>query len=511
MENIERTANGGDWQTLALDPEEFKRLAHQVVDLIGEQLAQPGMRPPLPPALTPAEAESRVHRQISPEGISGEKLIEWVRQEVLPFNENLHHPLYLGWILSSSSPVGALAEFIVAALNLVNNAWVANPVLTTLEFTVLKYFGELTGFGKDASGILVSGGSMANLTALAAARAWKAGRGVRNTGMKGREKQLTGYASHQAHFCIDRSFEMLGIGLDYLRKIEVDQDYRIDLAKLEAAIQEDLRNGYEPFLIVGNAGTTNTGAIDPLPELAALAKRYNLWFHVDGAYGGFSAVSPKAHPLFAGLEQADSLAIDPHKWLFIPVEAGCTLVRDQNTLKEAFEQTAGYVETVNQGHNIYEYGFQLTRMDRSLKIYMALQYHGLDRFAAVIEQNMELIRYLGRMAEEAPDFELISKPQLSIVCFRYTPADLKGQPEANPYVNFLNRKLEEKLIEGGKVLVSSTRLSGKFTLRACLVNYHTTPQDMEFLFNTVRANGEALDQEFRDKFVAEEENEETEK
>ena len=287
-----------------------------------------------------------------------------------------------------------------------------------------RWLGAMVGFADNAAGYLTTGGSWANLVALAVARVRRAGWDVRAEGVAQRPA-LTAYVSSEAHSCIDRSAELLGMGAAHLRKIPVDDGFRIDLDALESSIQADIGAGYKPFCLIGNAGTVNTGAIDPLDRLADIAQRHGMWFHIDGAYGALACLVPDARPLFKGLERADSLTLDPHKWLNTPFEAGCILTREWADLGDTFSLIPPYLRgAMGSEHNQYEYGFELSRTDRALKVWLALRQYGVDRYAELIANHLALARHLAERVEAAADFELVTPVVLSICCFRYVPPDL---------------------------------------------------------------------------------------
>jgi glutamate/tyrosine decarboxylase-like PLP-dependent enzyme len=357
----------------------------------------------------------------------------------------------------------------------------------------------MVGFAKDAAGYMTTGGSWANLVGLAVARVRRAGWDVRMEGLAG-HPTLVAYVSEEAHSCLDKSMELLGMGRNQLRKIPAGSDYRIQIGALEEAIKTDRAAGLQPFCVIGNAGTVNTGAVDPLDALAEIAVRHDLWFHLDGAYGAFAALVPECRPLFTGMERADSLAVDPHKWLNVPIEAGCILVRDWTDLSDTFSLVPPYLRAVTGDRlNITNCGFELTRTDRALKVWLALRQYGVERYSQLIANHMALTRHLAAWVEEADDFEVVSEPSLSICCFRFVPPDLKHRAEeVEGYLSELNQAIEMALAEDGRAVVSGTVLRGKRVLRTCIVNHRVTQAGVEETLKLLREIGHKLDQQMRE-------------
>jgi aromatic-L-amino-acid/L-tryptophan decarboxylase len=311
---------------------------------------------------------------------------------------------------------------------------------------------------------------------------------VRKQGLGGTHAKLRLYASTQIHGCVQKAVELLGLGGDCIRWIDVDQDLRINLIDLQEAIRQDREQGWHPFCIAANAGSVHTGVIDPLTELAAIASESKTWLHVDGAYGAAAALDPDSRPLFAGLERADSVALDPHKWLSVPVECGCVLVRDAALLRSAFSLVPSYIQT-EAGKGIgnlpwfSEFGFQQTRGFRALKLWVTLAHAGSSGLARQIGRQISLARYLERRIEATPDFELRSHGQLSIVCFRYVPPELASDEET---LDGVNKEIMERVQSGGTAFLTNTTLRGRFVLRACVLHYGSTEQDVDALVGAVQ-------------------------
>jgi glutamate/tyrosine decarboxylase-like PLP-dependent enzyme len=350
----------------------------------------------------------------------------------------------------------------------------------------------MLGFPPRSAGLLVSGGSTASLTALAVARHARAGFDVRRRGLQGAERPLVLYLSEEGHGCMRKAAELMGIGSENVRMVAVDADLRMRADDLDTRITADLAAGYRPFAVGASAGTVNTGAIDPLRQIAGVCRRHGVWLHVDGAYGAPAILTAQYREELAAIALADSIALDPHKWLSIPVEAGAVLVKDADAMRDTFSLIPPYLRTDGSVRGVgglpwfSEYGFQQTRGFRALKIWMALKHHGFSGYTRMIEQHIELARYLHRRVSAAPDLEAMAPPGLSIVCFRYAPAGLRGDPER---LDAVNKALLESLQLGGKAFLSSTILRGAFVLRACIVNYRTQQADLDALVDLVQQEG----------------------
>lgn len=492
------TKTACDDLTLEMPPETIRELGYRIVDMITEELADPERRPVFPPEQSRAAMESLFGGPLPREGMDPEALLSLIQDHLLPAAGNPNHPRLMAYVLTASVPLASLLEALVGTIKLRPTTWKNQPASCQIEMTVARWLGEMVGFAPDAAGYLTTGGSWANLVGLAVARTRRAGWDVRAEGVANRPP-LVAYVSEQAHSCIDRSAELLGLGQAYLKRIPVDDTFRIRLDILEETIQADRAAGHKPFCLIGNAGTVNTGAIDPLDDLADLAERYDLWFHVDGAYGAFAALTEEARELFCGLERADSLTLDPHKWLNTPFEAGCILTRDWEDLGDTFSLIPPYLRgAMGAEHNQYEYGFELSRTDRALKVWLALNQYGIDRYTELIANHLALARHLAGLMDEADDFELVSPPVLSICCFRFVPPDLDIDDEpAEAYLNQLNQAVEMALASDGRALVSGTELNGKRVLRACIASHPITQGSVEETVWLLRHYGHKLDAQMR--------------
>lgn len=470
-----------------LSPEEIRRLGYLAADAVAEHREKLDRRPVFGKV---GAAASLFEEPVPEDGMPFEEVFAFVREHILPFPMGNSHPRFYGFINATADPVGITADYMAAAMN--PNCWGGDHAAIHVEHRVIAWLAEMLGYPADAEGILVSGGSMANFTALAAARRAMTPGNVREDGLAGEGRpRLTVYASDQVHHCVDKAVDLLGIGTKNLRKIETDGRFRIRMDLLAEAIAADRRAGLTPAIVVGNAGTVNTGAIDPLEELSDLCRRESLWFHVDGAYGAMARLSPALAPLFAGMERADSIAADPHKWLYVPYEAGAALVRERARLAATFRKFPEYLasdpESPFPGPAWFaERGVELSRGFKALKVWMGLKTHGRRAYARAIENDVGLARALSEEAGRRPDFELLSEPVLSIANFRYRPKDRALSDEE---LDRVNRRIANRLLGGGSFFLAPTILKGRAALRVCIVNFRTREEDLIALLDEAERLG----------------------
>jgi glutamate/tyrosine decarboxylase-like PLP-dependent enzyme len=470
----EETLDPQDWQAL-------RALGHKMVDDMMTYLETVRERPVWQPI--PEDVRSFLKQPLPFEGQAIEEVYQDFKENVLPHPLGNIHPRFWGWVNGTGTPFAMLTEMLAAGMN--PNVSGFNQVSVCVETQVLDWCKEMLGYPLEASGILVSGGSMANLVGLTVARNARAGFDVMRYGVQSLEQKLTLYGSQEMHNSIQKGVEVLGLGSDSLRKIDVSENFQIDLKALEAAIASDRARGLKPFCVVGNAGTVNTGATDDLEELANICRREGLWFHVDGAFGAFARLSPKLRPQVAGMERADSLAFDLHKWMYMPYEAGCTLIRHAEQHHHAFATSGAYLSHAERGLAagstwFSQYGIQLSRGFRALKIWMSLKEHGIEKYRRLIEQNVEQARYLKTLIEGAHELELLAPVPLNIVCFRYVREQMdEGQ------LNELNEELLIELQESGVAAPSSTLIDGKYALRVAITNHRSRLEDFDILVHKV--------------------------
>jgi glutamate/tyrosine decarboxylase-like PLP-dependent enzyme len=403
---------------------------------------------------------------------------------------NNGHPRMFGYVQSSGSFAGAAADFLASALNQNVTSWRSAPSATTIEHQVIDWLKAMAGFDAAAAGVLLSGGSFANFAAIAVALRAGTNADLNQHGVKALPGAPRIYASAMTHMSIPKAAAMLGIGRDAVVPIAVDGEFRMDVAALDAAIRADRAAGCHPVCVVANAGEVNTGAIDPIGPVADVCAAANLWLHVDGSYGGFAADSPRIDGALAALGRADSLSLDPHKWLFAPLDAGCLLVRDAAHLRRTFAQGAAYVDVIADADMsefaFWDHGPELSRRFRALKIWFVLKCHGARAIRAAIDGNIEVARHLAGLVDASADFERLAPVPLSIVCFRHVPGHLRNRADGEAALNEHNRTLMVALQRDGDAYLSNAMIGNKFALRACIVNFRTRPADVEQLLVTLR-------------------------
>jgi glutamate/tyrosine decarboxylase-like PLP-dependent enzyme len=481
---------------LNLSSDDFRAAGHQLVDRIADFFDSLPQRP-----VTTGETPSAIRqwldagRSLPMQGTDAAELLN--RSAGLLFDHSCFnaHPRFWGYVTSSAAPIGVLGEMLAAAANPNCGAWLLSPMASEIEAQSIRWIAEMLNYPTDCGGLFVSGGNMANIVGFLAARQAKGGRDVRSKGVDG--ARLRAYGSKETHTWIQKAADIGGLGTDSVRWIATDNRMRIDLDALRTQIRADLAAGDKPFMVIGNAGTVSTGAVDSLPELAEICREFDLWFHIDGAYGGFAAVCPDAPPEFAGLGAADSVAVDPHKWLYAPIEAGCALVRDISKLRDAFAYHPPYYSFGVEAINYFDLGPQNSRGFRALKVWLALQQAGRDGYAQMISDDMRLSRAMFDCIARYPGLEALTQG-LSITTFRYVPLDLKrDDDDVDNYLNDLNRQLLARLQQGGEAYLSNAIVDGKYALRACIVNFRTTIQDVEALLPILVRLGKQVDAELR--------------
>jgi glutamate/tyrosine decarboxylase-like PLP-dependent enzyme len=473
-----------------------RALGNEVLDIWTELLDRIGDDLPVARNRTAAEVAQAVALPIPADPMPLDELGDYLRRVV--FDESMYpgHPGFVAYISGAGTVPGAAADLIAAGLNQNSGGWRLSPAASEIETHLMRWFAERLGMPAETSGYVTTGGAMANMIALTAARSRHAGWDVREVGMRA-GPQLTVYVSSEVHDTVDRAVQMLGIGTAGMRHIATDGFLAMDVAALRVAIEADLEAGHRPIAVVGSAGTTGTGAIDPLDAIAGVCADYNLWFHVDGAYGGAAALTDALRHLFTGIERADSVGFDPHKWLYTPLAGACILVRDPASLKEAFAVHATYIvdddEHTGWGADVYTISPHFSRSFAALKIWVSLLAHGWDAYERRIAHDVALAHYLHRRATDHPELEPMAEPGLSITCFRYVPADLVGRSEANDYLDELNERVMFDLQLGGRVFPSNAIIDGRFALRSCIVNFRTEADTMDELVAESVRIGRALD------------------
>ena len=475
--------------TLDLEPHELHELIRLAAAWVSEFYESATDRPILPDVSRDLPGQGVVERA----PVHGVAIPELLADCFAALESSRHngHPRFFGYIASPATPVAAVADLIASTFNAnVASARGARGA-AEMELTVIRWLGQLFGFADDAAGMFTSGGSMANLQALFVASREVAGSWTGRVGLRGAEP-LTVYVSDQTHHSIAKAADILGIGTANVRIVPCDDRFRMDVAALVAMLEGDRASGMRPFCVVGTAGTTNTGAVDPLDKIADVAASNGLWFHVDGAYGVPATLDPAKRPLFAGLDRADSLTVDAHKWLYTSIDCSCLLLRDLQAARRAFggSSTADYIRIDDQSEvsnfAFFDHGIELTRRFRALKLWATLRYYGTARIAGAIAHDSVLASYLGQLVEQSDNLELLAPVELGICCFRYLSDDLTID------LDDLNARLLTELAASNEAYLSNATVRGRYALRACITNYRTTDTDIDHLVAAVLAIGSRL-------------------
>ena len=474
-----------------LDPKDWeamRALGHQMVDDLIDYWA--GIREQKIWRPIPDEVKEVFDQPIPEYGQSPEEVYREFKQYIFPYNKGNVHPRFFAWIQGTGTPMGTFGDLLASGMN--PNTAIGEHSAMYVDRQVVNWCKQLMNFHTEASGILVSGGSMANITALTVARNSFGEEKIRQKGLKAASGQLLIYCSVETHSCIQKAAEIIGLGTDAVRKIGVNERFELDVEQLKAQLEKDLQAGFLPFCLVATAGTVNTGAIDPMEELLEISKAYGLWFHVDGAYGALGKLDPNYAGALRAIEEADSLAFDLHKWLYVPYEVGCTLIRDAKKHRDSFAITPNYLLQEQRGlsgglDSINNYGFELSRGFKALKVWMSIKEHGREKYAAMIAQNNRHAAYLAELVEQNPYLELTAPLSMSITCFRMIQPGWEEKA-----LQELNKEILLRLQEEGIASPSSTILNGKYTLRVANTNQRTRKEDMELLVREVLRLGKSI-------------------
>jgi glutamate/tyrosine decarboxylase-like PLP-dependent enzyme len=485
---------------IEINKEEFKTAGHRLIDTIAAFYDTIQQKP-----VTTGESSRQLQAllgqaSLPSEGASTADIIAMASALLLDHSLLNGHPKFFGYITSSPAPIGALADLLAATVNPNVGAQVLSPMATQIELQTIQWLSEFIGVPSGYGGILVSGGNMANFTAFVAARTVKAPKNIKEEGISAADK-LVVYCSRATHTWIEKAAVLFGMGSKSIHWVEIGADNKMKVDVLESMIQHDLQQGYKPIMVIGNAGDVSTGAVDDLQAIASISKAYDLWFHIDGAYGIPAAVLPELKEMFRGTDSADSIALDPHKWLYSPLEAGCTLVKDPNHLVETYSSHPVYYNfssTEERTHNFYEYGFQNSRGFRALKVWMALQQVGRKGYEQMIREDIALSRLMYDLAEAHNELEAVTQ-NLSIATFRYVPVDSKDVENREDYLNRLNESLLNALQKGGEVFLSNAVIQNKYCLRACIVNFRTSKEDIEQVVDIIVKTGRKVHKELQEK------------
>lgn len=482
---------------IAISKEEFTAIGHELVNKIAGFIDQIADKP-VTGGNTPKQLQAVLGNDAMPrEGTAAADIFSSATD--LLFNHSLlnGHPKFFGYITSSPAPVGALADLLASTINPNVGANILSPIATAIEKQTVKWLAEFIGVPSNYGGLLVSGGNMANFTAFLAARTAKAPKHLKQEGLKSLKSEMVFYCSKATHTWIEKAAVLFGHGTNAIRWIPVDADNKMNLEVLSQTIHNDITDGKQPFMVIANAGDVSTGVVDDLSGIAAICITHDCWFHIDGAYGAPAAILPDHKNIFKGMDLADSIALDPHKWLYAPLEAGCVLVKNPQHLIDTYSSHPVYYNFSNQDDeppvNFYEYGFQNSRGFRALKVWIALQQAGKNGYIKMIGDDIALSKKLFEAAQKNPDLEAVTQ-NLSIATLRYIPA---GNTATAEYLNQLNEKLLNRLQQDGKVFLSNAVVNGKYCLRCCIVNFRTTEKDINETVSIIVNEGRKLHEKFQ--------------
>ncbi len=477
----EETLDPANWSAL-------RQLGHRMVDDMMDYLQTVKQRPAW--TAIPEKVLSHLQEPLPREPSDAAAVYGDFLEQVLPYNKNNIHPRFWSWVEGGGTPFGMLADMLASGMNA--NLAIGNHAPMYVERQVLDWSKEIFGFPKTAGGILTSGASIANITALVVARNQFYNAGIKQRGLRAVPGQLVVYGSSETHNCVLKGVEVIGIGSDHFRKVPVDEQYRVRTDLLQQMIVEDREAGLFPFCIIGNAGTVNTGAIDDLDALGIIAKRENCWFHIDGAFGAIPKLLPEFGESLKGIDSADSLSFDFHKWLYMNYEVGCVLIRDGVAHRAAFSSPVNYLAAHERGLSagpdpLSNYGMELSRGFKALKVWMLLKEHGVDKYARMIRQNLEQAQWLGQAVTQSPGLELLAGVPLNIVCYRYNPGGLDEKQ-----LNALNKELLMQLHEKGIATPSYTLLNGRYAIRVAITNHRSRREDFDALVEASIRIGHSL-------------------
>ena len=478
---------------VTLDPknwDEFRTLAHQMVDDTVDYLQNVSSRPAW--QAMPAEVRNSFSEPVPREGVGAAAAYADFRERILPYPNGSIHPRFWGWVQGTGTPLAMMAEMLAAAMNPHMAGFNQAPAL--VEKQVVRWIAELMGYPANASGLLVSGGTIANILGLTVARHAKCGFDIRQDGLQGAEKRpkLLVYGSTETHNWVFKGLELMGLGRAAFRSVPVNADYTINLALLREMLQRDKEAGHLPVCVVGTAGTVNTGATDNLESLAEIAREHNTWFHVDGAFGAWTRISEKLKAVVAGMEQADSIGLDLHKWVYLPFECACVLVRDAKLHEAAFASTASYLTMADRGVMaggipFANLGIDLTRNFKALKVWMSFKAHGVSHIARVIEQNVDDVQYLVDRIRKSEELELLAPAPLNVACFRYVRSGM-----ADEALGRLNNEILLRIQEQGIAIPSGTTVNGRFAIRVANTNHRSRREDFDVLLEAVLRFGREI-------------------
>lgn len=496
------TSHGDDhaidpWFEADLDPDRFRALGYRAVDMIASYFTD--LRDlPVHPAASRAEVEAAFEEPLPRSGQDPDDVLDEWRDRVLPFTTHVGSPRYFGFVNGSGSMMAVIAEALAASVNMNPGAWRPAPAATEVERRCIAWLAEMVGYEPTCGGLLTSGGTSANLTALTAALREKAPYDIRRSGVHAEQRLRLYMADHEGHVSIRRAAEQMGLGSDAVRLVRSGPDRTMDVAALERAVDVDAASGDLPFCVVGQAGSINVGAVDPLEQIADVCARRGMWFHVDGASGAFGALLPELASLYLGLERADSITLDPHKWLYIPYECGAVLARDPERLRRTYSMTAPYLHgsrrTDRDGLDYLEYGPQMSRSFRALKLWMTIKQYGTDGYRRLLRQNIACAQHLHERVSRSELFEPGPAPRLFIYAFRFAPKGLarSSDEDIQAELDAANQMIADRIVRSGLAFLMTSRLDGRVVLRLSVCSHRTTLRDIDRVFEAAEAIGDEL-------------------
>jgi glutamate/tyrosine decarboxylase-like PLP-dependent enzyme len=505
-------ASDGELPVADLDSDEFRELGYRTVDLIANYYETVEDRPVYLQA-DPEDVVAAFDEPLPEEGEDPEAILDAVEEFVVPYATHTPSPRYFGFVMGSGTPLASLADAVAATVNMNVGVWHPAPSGTEVERRCIRWLAEAVGYPTDTGGLLTSGGTMANFTALLSALRDRTDYETTDTGLQGADRpRYTLYTSdHEGHSSVVRVADMLNLGRDAVRRVPSRDDFTMDVNALKRMLEADEANGDEPFCVVGQAGSINVSAIDPLDEIADVCEERDLWFHVDGACGAVGAMVPEFESRYAGMERGDSVTLDPHKWLFVPYECGAVFVREQDVLARTFSMHASYlrgsIAETPEEFDYYEFGPQMSRGFRALKLWMSLKHYGLEGYRALLRESVECAVRLDDLVRSHDDFAAVQEPNLFIYSFRYVPADLQealADPPAVPlarvheYLDELNQGIADEVVQSGLAFLTTTTVHDRRTLRMSICSHRTTEEDVERVFDGLAEAGARLDSNWRE-------------
>ena len=478
-----------------LNRAEFRAVDREAERILLEFFEGIGKKPVFP-GRKPSEIQRLLSEPLPRKPQPPLKILKEVERKIIPNSTLVGSPRYFGFVMGSGTSMSVFGDAMAAAINQNPGVWKASPAATELERIVVRWFAEMIGYDPGAAGILTSGATMANVTAMAAALQHMAGYDFANEGLQSDRRKgrfLVYMSDHEGHSSVVKAAQLLGLGRDAVRRVKSRDDFTMDVGGLEEAVEKDAREGDTPFCVVAQVGSINAGVVDPLREISRVCTTHKLWFHADGACGAFGRIIPRKANLFDGLELADSVSLDPHKWLFVSYECGCLLVRDPEKLRSAFTQHAAYLKgilpTEYTGLDYHEYGPQMSRGFMALKVWMSLKQIGVDRYSKLLENDVALVEYLDGLVRGSDEFEPLCKPVLQMYCFRFVP---KSKRLSEAELNSLNQRIVDEAQLTGKVFLMTTSIWGKTALRLSVTNHRTRKKDIDLTFDLLRSIGRRL-------------------